>query len=183
MDSIPKGPTVKTDLQITQYLQTDDLSVPPAELVREYERGAQDLRLAVAGMTVDQARARPIEGRWSTIEVVAHLSGVELYYTERIERTIALEHPLLLSVDERPYPSRLDYQSLDLLEELDLFSSLRQHESRVLSALPEDSWQRTAVHSQTGVVTLRQLVFHAARHLRHHLPFIAEKRATLSKQA
>ncbi len=173
---------MKTDLQITQYLQTDDESVTHAELVNDYERGAHDLRLAVAGMSDEAAKARPIAGRWSTIEVVGHLSGVELYYTERIERTIALEHPLLLSVDERPYPSKLGYQSLDLAEELDLFSSLRRHASRVLRSLPEDAWQRTAVHSQTGVLTLRQLVFHAVRHLRHHLPFIAEKREALDKQ-
>lgn len=35
------------------------------------------------------------------------------------------------------------------------------------------------VHSTSGLVTLRQLVLQAVRHLRHHLPFIAEKRAAL----
>src|SRR5262249_4110657 len=32
---------------------------------------------------------------------------------------------------------------------------------------------------ETGVVSLRQLVFQPVRHVRHHLPFIAEKRAAL----
>jgi hypothetical protein len=41
------------------------------------------------------------------------------------------------------------------------------------------SRSRTAVHSQSGLLTLRQLVLQAVRHLRHHLPFIAEKRAAL----
>ena len=46
-------------------------------------------------------------------------------------------------------------------------------------ATPQQAWSRTAVHSESGLLTLRQLVLQAVRHLRHHLPFIAEKRAAL----
>jgi hypothetical protein len=35
------------------------------------------------------------------------------------------------------------------------------------------------VHSGSGLLTLRQLVLQAVRHLRHHLPFLAEKRVAL----
>ena len=62
--------------------------------------------------------SRPIAGKWSTLEVVAHLADTEIYYTDRIERTIALDRPLLMGVDERPYPERLNYQALDLAEQL-----------------------------------------------------------------
>ena len=48
-----------------------------------------------------------------------------------------------------------------------------------LRAQPPEAWQRQAVHSGSGLLTLRQLVLQAVRHLRHHLPFIAEKRAAL----
>jgi hypothetical protein len=111
---------------------------------------------------------------------VSHLAGTEIYYTDRIERTIALERPLLMGVDERPYPERLNYQSFNLDEQLALFSALRRHVVRILRSRPGESWQRTAVHSETGIVTLRQLVLQAVRHVPHHLPFIAEKRAALS---
>jgi hypothetical protein len=46
---------------------------------------------------------------------------------------------------------------------------------------PPEAWQRTAVHSETGLVSLRQLVLQAVQHLRHHLPFIAEKRKRLTR--
>jgi hypothetical protein len=42
---------------------------------------------------------------------------------------------------------------------------------------PPESWSRTAVHSGSGLVSLRQFVLQIVRHLRHHLPFIAEKHA------
>jgi hypothetical protein len=160
-------------------VQRDDESVTTAELVAAYARGIDDLRAAVAGMTAEQVLARPVPGKWSTLEVVAHLAGTEIYYTDRIERTVALDRPLLIGVDERAYPGRLNYQGLDLGEQLDLFSALRRHAARVLRAQPPEAWRRSGVHSETGLVTLRQLVFQAVRHVGHHLPFIAQKRAAL----
>lgn len=159
--------------------QRDDESVASADLIAAYEQGIADLRTAVAGMTAEQVLARPIPGKWSTLEVVAHLADTEIYYTDRIERTLALERPLLMGVDERPYPQRLNYQAFDLAEQLDLFTALRRHGTRILRLQSPQAWLRVAVHSETGLVTLRQLVFQAVRHVRHHLPFIAEKRAAL----
>src|SRR5437660_7689372 len=160
-------------------LQRDHDSVGTADLIAAYERVIEDLRTAVAGMTAEQVLARPIPGKWSTLEVIAHLADTEIYFTDRIERTIALERPLLIGVDERPYPERLHYQAFDLAEQLDLFTALRRHGTRILRLQPPEAWLRLAVHSETGLVTLRQLVFQAVRHVRHHLPFIAEKRAAL----
>ena len=159
--------------------QRDDEFVASADLIAAYEQGIADLRAALAGMTAEQILSRPIPGKWSTLEVVAHLADTEIYYTDRIERTIALERPLLMSVDERPYPGRLNYQAFDVAEQLDLFTALRRHGTRILRLQPPESWLRVAVHSETGVVSLRQLVLQAVRHVRHHLPFIAEKRAAL----
>ena len=160
-------------------MQGDDGSLSNAELVAAYEQGIDDLRTAVAGMTAEQVLARPIPGKWSTLEVVAHLADTEIYFTDRIERTIALERPLLMGVDERPYPQRLNYQAFDLAEQLDLFTALRRHATRILRLQPPEAWLRVAIHSETGLVTLRQLVFQAVRHVRHHLPFLAEKRVAL----
>jgi hypothetical protein len=160
-------------------MQRDDDSVGIAGLIAAYEQGIDDLRTAVAGMTAEQLLSRPVPGKWSTLEVVAHLAGTELYYADRIERTIALERPLLIGVDERLYPDRLNYQALDLGEQLDLFTALRRHGTRILRLQPPEAWLRVGVHSETGIVTLRQQVFQAVRHVRHHLPFIAEKRAAM----
>ena len=160
-------------------IQLDDTSLGPHELIDAYEQGIENLRNAVAGMSQEQLLARPIPGKWSTLEVVSHIAGTEIYLTDRIERTIALERPLLMGVDERPYPERLNFQAFDLAEELALFTALRRHVVRILRMQPPEAWQRTAIHSETGLVTLRQLVLHAVRHVRHHLSFIAEKRAAL----
>lgn len=120
--------TTANEAKYADYMaatQRDDESVGTADLIAAYEQGIDDLRAAVAGMTAEQVLSRPIPGKWSTLEVVAHLADTDIYYTDRIERTIALERPLLIGVDERPYPERLNYQAFDLAEQLDLFTALR----------------------------------------------------------
>ena len=160
-------------------MQRDDETLGSAELIAAYEQGIDDLRAAVAGMTKEQVLARPVPGKWSTQECVGHLADTEIFFTDRIVRTIALDRPLLMSADHKLYIERLDYQGFDLEEQLALFTALRRHAARILKAQPPEVWHRTAVHSQSGLLTLRQLVLQTIRHLRHHLPFIAEKRTAL----
>lgn len=64
-------------------------------------------------------------------------------------------------------------------EELDLVAVTRRQMARTLRLVAPDAWRRTAVHSETGLVTLRQLLLHAINHLRHHLRFVAEKREAM----
>jgi hypothetical protein len=66
----------------------------------------------------------------------------------------------------------------ETLGSAELIAALRRHAARILRAQPPEAWRRTAVHSTSGLVALRQLVLQAVRHLRHHLPFIAEKRVS-----
>lgn len=160
--------------------RNDDGSVPSAELIAAFERGIADLHEALAGMPAEEWTARPVDGQWSTLEVVAHLVSTEIYFADRIERTIAIDRPLLIGVDERPYPDRLHFQAYDMGEQLALFQALRRHLTRVLQLQPSEAWGRTAVHSELGLVTLRQLVLLMTGHLTHHLGFIAAKRRALA---
>src|SRR5215813_653671 len=160
--------------------QRDDPSVPVGALIAAYERGVEELRLAVGGMTAEQLRARPVAGKWSTLEVVYHVADCEQFFADRLKRTVAMERPLLLGADGFRYPEPLRYQEHDLEQELDLVAVTRRQTARTLRLVAPDAWQRTAVHSETGLVTLRQLLLHAINHLRHHLRFVAEKRAAIT---
>ncbi|MCY2974136.1 MAG: cupin domain-containing protein [Planctomycetota bacterium] len=150
-----------------------------SDLVNAYERCVLELSQAVEGLTTDELKARPIPGKWSTLEVVCHLADTDIYFTDRIERTLALDNPLLMGVDERPYPDKLQFQEQFIEEELELMTILRRRTARILRRQPDAVWDRTGVHSTAGVVTLRDLVEKAIGHVLHHLPFIAEKRVAL----
>lgn len=79
------------------------------------------------------------------------------------------------------YPEFLQYQAHDLAEEIELVTVTRRQMIRILHLISPDAWERDAVHSETGLVTLRQLLLHAINHLQHHLRFIDEKRAAMTE--
>ena len=148
-------------------------------LLDAYLSCVSQVRQAVEGLTVDELKARPVEGKWSILEVVCHLTDTDIYFTDRIERVLALDNPLLIGVDERPYPERLQLQEQDIDEEISLIELLRMRTARILRRQPEEAWQRTGVHSEAGICSVRDLVVKSVRHVEHHLSFIAEKRAIL----
>jgi len=151
----------------------------PTELIATYVAGPAALRAAVAGMTQEQLIARPVAGKWSTLEVIAHIADFEPVLTNRMKRTIALDTPLLLLADENEFAKYLAYQERDLTEELALIEAVRASTARILQSLPPETWKKTGNHAKKGLVTLESIVHTAGNHINHHHPFIADKRKAL----
>ena len=151
----------------------------PAELIAAYAAAPKVLADAVAGMTAEQLRARPIPGKWSALEVVVHLADFEPVYADRIRRAAALKKPLLMGADENDFAANLAYHDRDVAEELAMIVAIRATTARLLRALPAEAWDRQAVHNERGLLTLADLVKTAAGHVTHHAGFIPEKRKAL----
>jgi GNAT superfamily N-acetyltransferase len=165
------------------FIQKDDPSLDPRQLIAGYESGPAVLRAAVARMSGEELRLRPVAGKWITLEVVCHICDSEQFFADRLKRTLALDRPLLVGVDPQHYPEATRYHDHDLEEELALVDLTRRQMARVLKLVPDAAWQRTGVHTEGGLVTLRQLVLHASRHLKHHVRFIDEKRQALASSS
>lgn len=153
--------------------------MPPLALIERFAAGPALLREAVGGLTREQALARPVAGKWSTLEVVAHLADFEVIGVDRVVAAIAETDPPIPGRDEQQYVARLGYHERDLEEQLRLIELCRSHVARMLRALPEADWSRRAIHSEAGPLTIEQLVERVTRHIEHHLKFIHEKRQAL----
>ncbi len=154
-------------------------SASPAELVAAYRKGPAILREALEGMDAGALRARPIEGKMSSLEVACHIVDSDQFMCDRIKRTIATERPLLMGVESIDYVTPLRYQERDLELDLRLLEVQREQMARDLEHLPEEAWARTAVHSENGLQTLVDIVAHAVEHLEDHVERIYEKRRAL----
>jgi hypothetical protein len=155
----------------------------PQQLIDSYLAGVKMLRQAVSGMTREQVLARPVPGRWSTLEVVCHLADFEPIYADRMKRIIALEKPSLIGVDEKPFASALAYLERDLEEELTIIEMTRRQMGRILGVLPPEALQRVGIHNECGPQTIEQFLTAASNHIPHHVPFILEKRRALGLAA
>jgi hypothetical protein len=150
-----------------------------AQMIDDYLAGPQTLRQAVAGMNREQLLARPVPGKWSTLEVVCHLADFDPIIADRMKRVIAEDRPALLSADENRFVAALAYHQRDLEEELDLIERTRRQMAHILRTLPPEALARVGVHNERGPRTLEQLLTGAAGHITHHVKFIMEKRQAL----
>ena len=149
------------------------------QLIEEYLAGPSLLRRAVAGLNAEQLRARPIPGKWSTLEVVCHLSDFETVYADRMKRVIAEQEPPLRNGDPDLFAASLAYESRDLDEELTLIEMKRRQMARILQAVPPQAFGRTGIHSSDGPISLETLLRRITGHIPHHARFIDQKRKAL----
>ena len=97
------------------------------KMIEDYLAGPAILRKAVAGMTREQLLARPIPGKWSTLEVVCHLADFEIVicrpdqagYCRRRADDVRRR-------SENLFAARLAYHDRDLEEELTLVELIRK---------------------------------------------------------
>jgi len=151
----------------------------PSELADQYVAGAAALRKAVAGMTREQLTARPIPGRWSTLECVCHLADFDPVLVDRMKRIIALGKPLLIGADENQYLKTLAYNERDVEEELTLVEVTRKQMARIIRSLKPEQLELVGCHNERGLLTLEKVIQTAINHIPHHLKFIEEKRKAL----
>ena len=149
------------------------------ELIEQYLEGPKTLRKAVAGMTSEQIKARPVAGKWSTLEVVCHLADFDPILADRMKRVIAEEKPTLLGADENRFAAALAYADRELEEELTIIEKTRQQMARILRKLPAEALARVGVHNEKGPRTLEQLLTTTIGHIPHHVKFINDKRTAL----
>ncbi|MHB8860849.1 MAG: DinB family protein [Pirellulaceae bacterium] len=154
-------------------------TVIPATLIDDYLAGPPKLRAIIVGMTNDQLDAKPIEGQWSTRQVVCHLADCEVVYADRIKRVIAEDNPTLLNLNPDLFAASLAYDQRDVNEELQLIEAIRKQLGRILWALKPEQFQRTGNHSTDGPLTLEQLLQRITAHIPHHATFIESKRAAI----
>ena len=152
-------------------------------LIESYLASLPRLRRAVADLSPEQLKTRPVSGKWSTLEVVCHLVDSEQAWCHRMKRVIAEDRPLLIGYDETRFTAGLPYHEADLEEELALLEGMRRQMAWILRGLPEAAWSRTGVHNERGLMTLEEMLRAESDHVPHHLAQILEKRKALGLPA
>jgi hypothetical protein len=150
-----------------------------AKLIDDYAAGPKLLRDAVKGMTVEQLKARPVPGRWSTLELVCHIADFEPVYADRMKRIVVENEPTMFGGDPDAFAARLAYHQRDLETELAMIEAVRRHVVTILRTLTPEDFSRVGRHSSDGPLTLTTILQRIANHIPHHLPFIMEKRQAL----
>lgn len=150
-------------------------------LIDEYEKGSDELRTSIRGLSPTDLIAFPVPGTWSIQQIVLHLMDTDLILADRMKRVIAEENPTLIGFDESRFAKNLHYHDQSALDAVTILDMNRKNFARVLRKLPDEAFARIGTHNERGPLTLADLLSGAVSHLKHHLKFIMDKREKLGK--
>ena len=134
------------------------------------KRAAAD-RIAklIAGVADEELRKRPVQQKWSVVEIIAHLAEDELTSGWRYRQMIENSGVTLMGFDQELWARLGDYGSWDVGEALEMFRLLRAANLRMLERLTPQEWERRGNHSERGWMTVRDLARHMAAHDVNHI--------------
>ena len=153
------------------------------ELIEQYARGGEKLRLAVRGLSSEELKEFPVPGTWSIQQIIIHLMDSELISADRMKRIIAEDNPTLIGYDETKFSKNLHYHDQSVTDAITILDLNRKLFAHVLRRLPAEAFNRTGMHSERGKITLGEYLQSTVNHLEHHLKFIYQKREKLGKMS
>ena len=154
------------------------------DLITVYKAGPTRLGGALAGLSDEELKARPRDGKWSAQEVALHVTDAEIMGAARMRQAWAEPGSAFAVYDQNAWASRLDYrgrESKDVLNALKLFSLLRRSGTRLLESAGHEDWKRWGSHLEWGALTVRQLLELYADHAERHIEQIVGLRALVGK--
>ncbi|MEO8593554.1 MAG: DinB family protein [Candidatus Solibacter sp.] len=137
-------------------------------ILERQRAAASRLACLIGGVSEAALRRAPGPGKWSVVEVIAHLAEDELSSTWRYRQM--LEHPgvELTAFDQNLWAQWGDYARWEIGEALALYRLLREANIRFLSRLTTGEWTHWGTHRERGRMTIGELAAHMCDHDERH---------------
>lgn len=111
----------------------------------------------------------PAVGRWSILEIAAHLADAELLASTRIRRIITQDRPEMRGYKQELWAQSLAYGQQKIEAMSARFVVLRRENAALLEMIGEEVWRLKGRHDEYGELSLRELIedyiTHTAKHL------------------
>jgi hypothetical protein len=116
--------------------------------------------------TLDDAELRRPEapGKWSVLQVTAHLLDAEIEHSHRTRQIAAEKEPVIEAYDQDAWAREFDYADADLGVTLHALSALRIANLRHWSRLTPVQLERAGMHKERGRETAAYYLKLAAGH-------------------
>jgi hypothetical protein len=153
--------------------------------VAKYRRQADEMRELLSSCPISAVVWSPGAGRWSILEITAHLADAELLASTRIRRIITQDRPEMRGYKQELWARSLAYGRQKIETVSARFIVLRRENVGLLEMIGDDVWRLKGRHDEYGELSLRELiedyVTHTAKHLDQMRSAAAEFEDTINK--
>jgi DinB family protein len=130
-------------------------------------------RTLVQGLEDTALRARPAQGEWAAVEVIAHMADTDERALERIRRMRHEDEPSLAAFDPEALAVERAYIAAPIEPTLRRLGDTIAALVTELSALDNAGWERVGQHEAHGRISIAQYVAHVAAEDVDHLAQLA----------
>ncbi len=130
---------------------------------------AAKLQRLVRGLTPKQLQWKSEPGKWSIVEILAHLSDTEIVASWRLRSVIGASGSTIQPFDQDAWAAAFQYAKRDPKRSLEVFRVLRENNLAMLQALPREKWDNYGMHLERGKETISHLARMFAGHDTNHL--------------
>ncbi len=139
----------------------------------------------LSNCTVAAVAWPPGAGRWSILEITAHLADAELLASARIRRIITQDRPEMRGYRQELWAQTLVYGRLKIETVSARFIALRRENAELLEMIGDDVWRLKGRHDEYGFLSLSELIedyiTHTAKHLDQMRSAAAEFEESINK--
>ena len=144
------------------------------QLIQRIRASAEAIEQAVAAIPAARQTVAPKPGEWSVKQVLLHTRDVAmLAYGLRTRRLLFETDPVFANYDEEAYRALNPGDAESVADIVHMIVEEHDLIARVLSALPDDAWQRSGRHPESGVRTIEFFARRFAAHAEEHAAQIA----------
>jgi uncharacterized damage-inducible protein DinB len=129
---------------------------------------AKKLHYLIKNRAPSKLRKRPAPGKWSVVEILAHMAETEFAAGWRIRQALSSPGIALQAFDQDAWANTGHYDKRPAHKWVDQFRALREANLRLLRSLTLEQWKYHGVHEERGPQTIEQMVRMTAGHDINH---------------
>lgn len=147
-------------------MQTD---TPRREWIEKIRRLPAQLEHVVCDLTDEQLHTPYIEGEWSVAQNVHHLADSHINSFIRLKLILTEDCPPLKGYDQDSWAEMADERETPISSSLTILRGLHRRWVMLFESLQDRDWQRVGIHSESGEMTVHDLLSYYGQHGEGHI--------------
>lgn len=123
----------------------------------------------VSGLTRQQLTTVSIPGEWTVQQIVHHLADSHMNAVIRLKLILSKDNPPLQGYPQEVWAEQADVDAVPIEASLSILRGLHARWTALLESLPDEAWSRKGVHSESGAMTVEDILRIYSQHGRDHI--------------
>jgi DinB superfamily len=125
-------------------------NVKRQDVLKVQARTAKRLEQLIKGQPASKLRKQPAPGKWSAVEILAHLADTEIVFGWRMRQILGAPGTPIQAFDQDSWAAACHYGKRDPRKAVEQFRAQREANLSLLKSLAPEQWKHYGIHAERG---------------------------------